>query len=264
MSSYAPVVTHQVPGSPGHSSVVLGHSSRQADVDRLASEIGPAVDAVSAVWGTDWARAAVVAVASDDSEFAALTHSQGSVSTEVAAASVSDPVVPGRQPTGQRVVFAADAGTRLGPDGLRETLRHELTHIAARARTVDGSPQWVLEGFAEYCGRRGDGQRFARSAPTVTARARAGDLPADLPVDAAFTPDNAAGDPAAAYEQAWSANAFVAERFGERALVALYRRLATGPQDGPALDRGMRDVLGIGHDEFVTAWRQWIAARAAT
>ncbi|NKY86304.1 hypothetical protein [Nocardia veterana] len=262
MSSYGPVVAQQVSGDDGKLSVVLGHPYQRGDVDQLAREVGPAVTAVSEVWGTDWAHEAVVAVASGPSEFAALTHATGPVSNEVAAASVADPFVPGARPTGQRIVFAADAGRRLGPDGLRETLRHELTHVAARAQTVDGSPQWVLEGFAEYCGRRGGQQRFAQVAPTVTTRARAGDLPADLPADAAFVP-SADTSAALAYEQAWSANAFVADRFGEPKLVALYRRLASGPQDRAALDHGLREILGIDHDAFVAAWREWIKARVA-
>ncbi|WP_030514749.1 hypothetical protein [Nocardia sp. NRRL WC-3656] len=262
MSSYGPVVAQHVSGDDGKLSVVLGHPYQRGDVDQLAREAGPAVTAVSQVWGTDWAHEAVVAVASSSSEFAALTHATGPVSDQVAAASVSDPFVPGTQPTGQRIVFSPDAGRRLGPDGLRETLRHELTHVAARAGTVDGSPQWVLEGFAEYCGHRGNQQRFAQLAPTVTTRARSGDLPADLPSDTAFTPSPGA-DAALAYEQAWSANAFVADRFGEPKLVALYHRLATGPQDQAALDRGLRETLGLGRTEFVSAWRDWIKARVA-
>ncbi|MBF6470181.1 hypothetical protein IU427_34315, partial [Nocardia beijingensis] len=94
-----------------------------------------AVTEVTGLLGPDWARSAVVTVSSGPTEFAALTHAVGPVSNQVAAASVSDPFVPGTRPTGQRVVFAADAVRRLGPDGLRDTLRHELTNVAARAQT---------------------------------------------------------------------------------------------------------------------------------
>lgn len=262
MSSYGPVVAQHVSGADGRLSVVLGHPYQRGEVDQLAREIGPAVTAVSEVWGTEWAHEAVVAVASSGSEFAALTHATGAVSDQVAAASVSDPFLPGTTPTGQRIVFSAEAGKRLGPDGLRETLRHELTHVAARARTVDGSPQWVLEGFAEYCGQRDAERPFTQVAPTLTASARAGRLPADLPADRAFVPgpDN---DAALAYEQAWSVHAFVADRFGEQQLRALYLRFASGPQDAAAIDRGLRETLGLGHAEFVAAWREWVAARVA-
>ncbi|MBF6330196.1 hypothetical protein [Nocardia transvalensis] len=262
MESYGPVVTQQVSAEDGRLSVVFGHPYQRAEVDTLAREIGPAVEAVTSVWGPDWSRAAVIAVASGPAEFAALTHATHTVSSEVAAASVSDPFLPGARPTGQRVVFAADAGRRLGADGLRETLRHELTHVAARARTVDGSPQWVLEGFAEFCAHRGEQRSFEQLAPTVTARARSGELPADLPSDAAFAP-TPGNNAALAYEQAWAANAFTAAQFGETELVDLYRHLATGPKDSAALDDVLQDTLGIGHADFVSRWRDWIKSRTS-
>ncbi|MCM6773369.1 hypothetical protein NDR87_07785 [Nocardia sp. CDC159] len=260
MESYGPVVAQQVSGEEGQLSVVFGHPYQRGDVDILAREIGPSIDSVTALWGRDWSRAAVVAVTSSAAEFAALTHATGPVSSEVAAASVSDPFLPGSRPTGQRVVFAADAGRRLGTDGLRDTLRHELTHIAARARTMDGSPQWVLEGFAEYSAHRGEQIGFAQLAPTLTARARAGVLPTDLPADADFAP-TPGNNAALAYEQAWSANAFTAHQFGEPRLVDLYHRLATGPQDQPAVDDALQDTLGIGHSTFISRWRDWIRDR---
>ena len=262
MESYAPVVTRQVCAADGRLSVVLGHPYQRDDVDALAGDVGAAVAAVTQLWGTDWARHAVIAVASDPAEFAALTHDTGEVSDQIAAASVSDPFVPPAQPTGQRIVFSAAAGRRLGPEGLRETLRHELTHVAARAVTVDGSPQWVLEGFAEYSAHRGSDHTFAQLAPTLTAKARTGALPADLPADEAFAP-TPGNDAELAYEQGWSANAYVAARFGEPKLVELYRHLATGPQDAPALDTALRSTLGIGHSDFVARWRDWIKARAS-
>ncbi|MCX4098733.1 hypothetical protein [Nocardia sp. alder85J] len=262
MEGFGPVVVQQLSAEDGRLSVVFGHARQRGDVDALAKEIGPAVTAVTELWGPDWSRAAVVAVASSSAEFAALTHAAGEVSPEVAAASVADPFLPGTRPTGQRVVFAPDAARRLGADGLRETLRHELTHVAARARTADGSPQWVLEGFAEYSGHRGERRSFAQQAPTLAARVRAGELPADLPPDADFVPGPGT-DAALAYETAWSANTFATGRFGEPKVVDLYRHAATGPKDPAALDAVFRDTLGIGHADFVAGWRDWLAAQAA-
>ncbi|WP_308163041.1 hypothetical protein [Nocardia alni] len=261
MGSYGPVVTQEVSQDDGRLSVVLGHPYQRADVDTLAGDIGSAVTAVTQLWGTDWARAAVVAVASSPAEFAALTHATGNVSDQVSAASVSDPFVPGARPTGQRVVFSADAGRRLGADGLRDTLRHELTHVAARAVTVDGSPLWTLEGFAEYSAHRGENRTFAQLAPVLTADARAGELPAELPPDSAFAP-GPANDATLAYEAGWSANAFVADQYGQHTVVELYRRMATGPKDGPAVDAALHDTLGLNQADFVTRWREWIKSRA--
>ncbi|WP_084530049.1 hypothetical protein [Nocardia crassostreae] len=198
-------------------------------------------------------------VASGPAEFAALTNSTDLVPAEVAASTVSDAFHPGAQPTGQRVVFGPEAGRRLGPDGLRSVLRHELAHIAARAVTVDGSPQWMLEGFAEYAAHRDLPRPIAEIAPALTARARSGNLPADLPADAIFEP--ASGEAAAAYEQAWSACAFIADRFGEPKLVTLYRQLATGPKDRPATEALLRENLGTDYPDFLTDWRSWISSR---
>jgi hypothetical protein len=261
MESYGPVVTQEVSQDDGRLSVVFGHPYQRADVESLAGDIGPAVTAVTELWGADWSRAAVVAVASSPAEFAALTHETGQISDQIAAASVSDPFVPGTRPTGQRIVFSAGAGHRLGGEGIRDTLRHELTRVAARAVTAGESPQWTLEGFAEYSAHRGENRTFAQLAPTLTADARTGVLPTDLPSDAAFTP--APGNHAAqAYERAWSANAFVATQFGEPKVVELYRQMATGPKDDAALDLTLHDTLGIGHTDFVTRWRDWIKSHA--
>ena len=263
MESYGPVVTRHVEGADGRLSTVLGHPGQRDDIETLAREVGPAVTNVTGLWGRDWSQRAVVTIASGTAEFAALTHATGTVSSGVAAASVSDPFVPGNRPTGQRVVFSEQAGRRLGADGMRETLRHELTHVAARAQTIDGSPQWVLEGFAEYSARRADHAPFARDAPVLTARARSGDLPADLPGDPAFVPTTG-NDAELAYEQAWSANAYVADRFGEPKLVELYRRMATGPKDAHALDDALGTCLGVRHGDFVTDWQDWIRSRIAS
>ncbi|WP_280275423.1 hypothetical protein [Nocardia wallacei] len=260
MESYGPVVTQQVSGDDGRLSAVLGHPRQRGDIDTLAREIGPAVSEITELWGPDWAQTAVVAIASGPAEFAALTHATGLVSPAVAAASVADPFLPGARPTGQRVVFGPDAARRLGPQGLRDTLRHELTHVAARARTVDGSPQWMLEGFAEYSARRGERASFTQQAPLLAARARSGELPAELPADATFAPA-AGNDAALAYEQAWSANAFAAGEFGEPKLVELYRRMATGPKDADALDGTLRACLGLGYRDFVDRWRDWLESR---
>ncbi|MEV5839755.1 hypothetical protein [Nocardia sp. NPDC052112] len=258
LEPFGQLVTEQVPTGNGQESLVVGHPAQRAEIDTLAGELAAATTAVTGVWGPGWAQAAMVVVASNPSEFAALVRS-GGMPADVAAASVADPFVPGTQPTGQRVVFSSDAGRRLDADGLRTLLRHELTHIATRAQTVDGAPQWMLEGFAEFVAHLGTGHRFADIAPTVATRIHAGDVPRDLPTAADFAGSGAV----AAYEQAWSVCAFVADQFDQPRLVELYRRIAAGKQDPASEDRIMRDVLGTSRDELVTSWRSWLSARAA-
>ncbi len=258
LEPFGQLVTEQVPTGNGQESLVVGHPAQRTEIDTLAGELAAATTAVTGVWGPDCAQSAMVVVASNPSEFAALVRSGAGMPADVAAASVADPFMPGTQPTGQRVVFSPDAGRRLDADGLRTLLRHELTHIATRAETVDGAPQWMLEGFAEFVAHLGTGHHFADIAPTVATRIRAGDVPHDLPTAADFAGSGAV----AAYEQAWSVCAFIADKFDQPRLVELYHRIAKGVQDPASEDRIMRDVLGTSRDDLVADWRAWLLARA--
>ncbi|MCU1640219.1 MAG: hypothetical protein JWN03_494 [Nocardia sp.] len=260
MDSYGDVVAEPVTTGSGKVGVVLGHPAHSTDMAVLSGELAAATVAVSAFWGSDWSQAPVVVVASSPAEFAALTHATGDVPASVAASTVSDVFRPGTAPTGQRVVFGPEAAARLGADGLRSVLRHELTHVATRAVTVDGSPLWMLEGFAEYSAHRGMHTPVAEIAPTLTARARSGNIPADLPSDASFAPAN--GDAAVAYEQAWSACAFIADHYGEPQLISLYRQLASGPKDPAAVDAIFRGTLATAYPDFLARWHSWISTRA--
>ncbi|MTE14037.1 peptidase MA family metallohydrolase [Nocardia aurantiaca] len=261
MESYGKVIAETVATGPGRIGIVLGHSGQRADIDVLAGELAASTAAVTSLWGADWNQAPVVVVASSPSEFAALTHAVGDVPVEVAASTVADPFRPGAQLTGQRVVFGPESGRRLGADTLRSVLRHELTHMASRAVTVDGSPMWMLEGFAEYSAHRALRHPITQIAPTLTARARAGDLPADLPPDAMFEP--ASGTASLAYEQGWSVCAFIADRYGDPELVDLYRQLASGPKDRSAVDTALRAILGASYQDLIAQWRAWLTTRTA-
>ncbi|MFF3224493.1 hypothetical protein ACFYV7_16990 [Nocardia suismassiliense] len=254
---FGPIVARQVSTGDGQQSLVVGHPAQRIEIDVLERELAAATTAVTEVWGTDWAQASTVVVASSPSEFAGLVHAGAAMSTEVAAASVADPFAPGTRPTGQRIVFSPDAGRRLDPDGLRTLLRHELTHIATRADTRDGAPLWMLEGFADYTAHRDQGRPFADIAPSLTARARLHALPGDLPADAGFT----GPDAAATYEQAWSVCAYIADKYDEPRLVELYRRIAATRQTPATEDQILQTVLGLSRTEFIADWRNWLSAQ---
>ncbi|MGQ4600526.1 hypothetical protein [Nocardia sp. R6R-6] len=254
---FGPIVARRVPTGAGRQSLVVGHPTQQADVDILERELAAATVAVTDVWGTGWAQSALVVVASSPSEFAALLHSGTLMPAEVAAASVADPFPFGSQPTGQRVVFGPDAGRRLDPAGMATLLRHELTHVAARADTVDNAPLWMLEGFADYTANQGPGRRFAVVAPTLTARIHAGDIPENFPTDAEFSGPSAA----LAYEKAWSICAFAAEKYDRPHLVQLYHHIAAAEQNPTTEDRALREVLGTSRADFIADWRSWLTTR---
>ncbi|MGM7646695.1 peptidase MA family metallohydrolase [Nocardia sp. JW2] len=256
---FGPILVRQVEAGGADTALVVAHPGHEADLEVLEAQLAPAIADVSAVWGTEWNRAPVIVVASNSAEFTALTRRAGASTTaDVAAVSLTGSYVPGTEPTEQRIVFNPDARRRVGDEGMATLLRHELTHVATRAVTVDGAPQWLLEGFAEYVAQRASGQTFSQIAPTLTTRLRAGTLPADLVTDAEFT----GTDAAIAYESAWSACAYIADQHGPAALTQLYRQLAQGPQSTAAQDAAFTTVLGASRSQLLDGWRSWLRAHA--
>ncbi|WP_241256620.1 hypothetical protein [Rhodococcus sp. KRD162] len=255
---FGPLAVRSVPTASG-TSVVMGHPDREQFVADVAAELPSATAAVTEFWGEDWARDALVFVASSAEEFGELAGSDPS--TDVAAVTVSDaPTGDGSRRTGQRVVFGPDAASRLTPFTVRSVLRHEITHVAARARTADGTPLWVSEGFADYSGYRHSGAGFAQLAPTLDAIVASGGPPTALPKDEDF---GAGGTRSSvAYESAWSVFEFVADRYGEPRLRRLYEALASGRASDGTIDVALESVLGLGRAQFVASWGEWVAARS--
>ena len=255
---FGSLTIRSVPTSSG-TSVVMGHPDRDQFVGALAAELPPAIDAVTDFWGDDWARDGLVFVASSAEEFGELTESDPP--TDVAAVTVYDAVAAdGSRPTGQRVVFGPESAARLTPFTVRSVLRHELTHVAARARTADGTALWVAEGFADYSGYRNSGADFAQLAPTLSAIVASGGPPTVLPRDEDFGAGGARSN--VAYESAWSVFAFVADRFGEPTLRRLYEALAAGPASDSSTDAAFASVLRSDRAQFVASWGNWVADRA--
>ncbi|GGK66423.1 hypothetical protein [Nocardia camponoti] len=256
---YGPILVREA-GATGRA-LVVAHPGQRADLDSLAQALAPATAAVDAVWGVEWNRAPTIIVAGDVTEFTALTRAAGAdVTPDVAAVSLTGSYVPGSKPTDQRIIFNPEARRRVGDDGLATLLRHELTHVATRERTLDGAPLWLVEGYADYVAQHGQSATFSQVAPSLTTRLRAGQTPADLATDAEFTGPEAAY----AYEAAWSFCAFVGERYGQASLTALYRDLAGGPQSAATTDRAFDAVLKATRPELLDGWRAWLRGRATS
>ncbi|WP_343287185.1 hypothetical protein [Gordonia sp. SID5947] len=134
-------------------------------------------------------------------------------------------------------------------------LRHELTHVAARVATSPGAPLWITEGVPEYVGRKNTYVRLEDAAPDLASAVRAGDGPTGLPADRDFAVDS--DEARVAYQAAWSVAAFVAARFGEAKLKALYLGVAAS-DDVKRQDVAIRGVLGMSRAEFVASWQRWL------
>lgn len=221
----------------------LGGVDTDALLTRVAADIGTAVDAVEAFWGTDWPRHIVVVATGTDEQFrAAAGGGTAEQWADVAAVAVADRVDPVRRfAAGQRVVLAPGAAA-MSPAALQIVLGHELFHYAARADTALDAPRWLTEGVADFVAR-----------PDTAVPGRSTALPT-LPSDADL---DAGPQRALAYDRAWWFTRFVADVYGTATLRALYLA-ACGPGH-PDPVTAVRDVLDTDLPDLLARWQQWLA-----
>ncbi|HZC72020.1 MAG TPA: hypothetical protein VE442_15110 [Jatrophihabitans sp.] len=244
----------------GPHSLVLGHPDNAAVLPEVQAAVDAAVPAVTAVWGSQSAPAVLVAIPSSDPEFAALAgQSPEQVTDQVAAVAVSDGQDPLRGTVyGQRLIVNVAAFARLSAVGRRIVIRHEITHLATESSTTADSPQWLIEGFAEYVGNLGSGQPVTTTAAELRTDIRHGRLPTTLPTPDAFSTQ---GKSARAYEGAWLACRLIAQHAGEQGLVRFYRLVGASPF-GPdvAVADALRFVLHETTAAFIAQWRAYLRA----
>jgi hypothetical protein len=180
--------------------------------------------------------------------------------SQLAAVTSAELDAEGGPPLGERIVVIPGPFGKLGADGQRIVLRHEITHVATRAVTSPSTPFWLSEGFADYvayAAQPGPPESIARE---LAVEVRAGRVPERLPGEARFAPDSPRL--AQAYEASWLACKLIAERIGTRGLVRFYKAVSVGPGDADAaLDSGLRAVLGLTPEQFVALWRQYVQAQ---
>jgi hypothetical protein len=181
-----------------------------------------AVPEVSAVWGDDWARRAVLVVEDGESGVAALVE-QGTIHVS-------------------RRAFA-----RLSPAGRQVVITHEVTHLATRAVRGQGVPTWLIEGFADYVGYQHAGIPVARAAQELATEVRAGRLPRTLPSEAAFD----GGGLPSVYAQSWLAVSLLVRAHGQADVVRLYRAVAAGTP----IERALPLLLHTTLAGLTAAWR---------
>ena len=136
---------------------------------------------------------------------------------------------------------------RLRRAGAQVVMSHELVHVATDAARSGAEP-WLVEGFADYVALRDTDLPDSTTLGRAIADARRDGVPDDLPGAADF--DTRAVGLQARYEEAWLACRIIAERLGERRLVAMYDAAGSGTPVASALAR-----RGLPMDEFVALWR---------
>ncbi|MGP4017233.1 basic secretory protein-like protein [Saccharopolyspora sp. 5N708] len=229
--------------------LIIGH--QRESVERVSRQLDAAVADVTEVWGPGWSQQVGVLLPESQEELRSLVGPQFAVDG-IAAVAVADRVnTATRRVEGPRVVLNPKTANQLSDIALRVVLRHEITHIAARADTVDGAPMWMLEGFADYVGYRNSGVAPKDIAPDLVRHVREAGPPAKLPEDGEFHQAGRRLD--LAYQQSWSVIHYLAERLGEPRVVELYRRVAA-TNDQTAADRAVREVTGQTTQQLIAAW----------
>ena len=244
----------------GESAVVVA-DRRTVDRDemgRLSTEADRAVSDVDRVWRADWSRQPLVLVPHSQRDMATLLGDDGKGLAQIAAVTTGS-VAEGLT-RGDRVVINPETFATLGPVGRRIVLSHEMTHLAARASSVQTVPIWLSEGFADFVAYDATTVPAGVVAADLLEQVRAGDAPRQLPDDAAF--DAGEGDIAAAYEGAWLACRMIAQRWGEAALVRFYTDMTDSA--GPGWPDEVESSLGVSERRLVRQWRTYVAQLAAS
>ncbi|ORV66726.1 hypothetical protein AWC07_10955 [Mycobacterium gastri] len=221
----------------------LGGADSERLLSRVAANLGPAIDAVSAFWGTGWPHEISVVAAGSDEQFrTAAGGGPASQWVDIAAVTVAEHVdTAHRTAAGQRIVFAPGAAA-MSQSALRIVLTHELFHYAARVDTALDAPRWLTEGVADF---------VARPATAPPAEP----LPRALPSDADL--DTAGPQRSLAYDRAWWFARFVAEAYGTTALRGLYL-IACGAGH-PDFATAARTVLDTDAAGLLARWQGWLA-----
>lgn len=242
--------------------LAMGTAPR-ATLQQYARVGDAAVQRVTSVWGRSWPRRAVLLVPRDQPEMARLLQRDDESGLGQVAAITTGELPEGGGPEGSdRVVVNPAAFARLTAAGRRVVLTHELTHVAVRSSTVAPVPIWLSEGFADYVGHLGVDISRAAVAAQLLALTRAGKGFTALPGTGDFDASRATIAPA--YSASWLACTLIADRYGQDALVRLYRTAAEGDGADPdaVLGQAMESVLGATEPAFTSAWVQYVGRLA--
>ncbi|MCI3270299.1 hypothetical protein [Streptomyces cylindrosporus] len=241
----------------GKRSLVLGVGQTSELLHGYADLADAAVPAVSAAWGTDWARHVVVLVPKSLEGMAGLLGSPASQYRGIAAVTTGEVGGPPTAPA-DRIIVNPDAYGVLGTLGKQVVLTHETTHVATRAHTTAATPLWLSEGYADWIGYLGTGRTAAQAAPELARAVADGQEPAELPTDKDFGFSGDATKLAQAYEGGWLACRMIAGRWGAARLGAFYRAVGDHRTRAGSVEGALKQVLGTTPEKFTAQWREYL------
>jgi len=244
----------------GRRSLVIGIDTPTSTLRSYAALVDATVLDVDAVWGTGWNQRPVLVVPHTVAQLGrALGRTPASLDGYAAVTTgevrADDDTAPAL-----RVWLDTPSMAGLSALGREVVVRHELTHVATDAPGTPDVPLWLEEGFAEYVGYHGSGIDLTDELRELVRVQRAGSAPAHLPTQGTF--DGADVD--LAYEGADLACRVIAEKYGQKQLVRLYRLTVAGTGTESAnLEAALRTVTGSGTAALETAWHARLRALAS-
>ena len=244
----------------GSRSLVIGIDTPAPALRGYSRLADAAVPAVSDVWGSGWSRRPVVLVPRTTAQLGrALARTARSLDgyAAVTTGELSDD--GDRSTSALRIWLNAPSMSSLSAAGRQVVVRHEITHVATDAPETPGVPLWLEEGFAEYVGYRDSGIALGDELRELAAAVRAGRGPSALPTHATFQGSQVD----LAYEGGDLACRVIADRYGQQALVQVYRLTAAGTgTEAQNLEAALRTVTRSGTASLESAWRARLRALA--
>ncbi|SDT06215.1 hypothetical protein [Actinopolymorpha singaporensis] len=248
-------MTERIEVVHGEHSMVAG-SGHLDQLRRFARTADLAVRRVSEVWGSSWDQYIVVLVPPSQAQMERLigvgSHTQTAVAAVTTSVGRPDPALA------SHIVVNPHTFDRIGSLGRLVVLTHEATHVAAHA-TVSGMPVWLSEGFADYVGFHRSGLPAEVIAHEFLSDVRRRGPPDALPGGTEFDPRARALDEA--YESAWTACRYIAQRWDRAKLLRFYVAM-DGARTKVDQERVYRRVLGTSSERFVQGWRAYVRERS--
>ena len=230
--------------------LVLGNAKPSSSLKEQASQ---AVRDVTTFWGTDWDKRVLVVVPRSQKQLGNLLRRDGSSYSALAAIATAERN-GGSGDAPANVVWVNPAGfAKINSLGRTIVLRHEILHVATGAAVPNEFPLWLEEGVAEYFGYRDSGVKQRIIASSLLSDARNGRVPSRFAKTADFSPTNPRLSQA--YEGSWWAARLIVEKYGEAALLRVYRPALAQSNEKTAVDVALRQELGISEAELTSLWR---------
>lgn len=152
------------------------------------------------------------------------------------------------------VVINPSVLRRLDPSAYGFVLTHEAVHALWRSPAAS-APMWLEEGYADAVAYLAYPSLAKAADRDLRADVGANGAPRMFPPDEDFVPD--ADDLDATYTRAWSACAFIAERWGWPALTAVVAQVSKDQHARWWVRLGRDSAAAVEHD-----WAAWLSERA--